>query len=300
MKKVLLTGANGFIGQHCLAPLLTKGYEIHAVSSQTKADQSSDIIWHCLDLLDLGKIDALLAKVQATHLLHLAWTTTPGKYWTSPENILWLQSSLALLQSFAKHGGGRVVIAGTCAEYDWSHGICKEHVTPLSPATLYGGSKHALQIMVDVFSKQHGLSSAWGRLFHLYGPYEHPERLVSSVIRSLLKNQPARCSAGNQVRDFLFVADAATAFVTLLENDVNGAVNIASGKPLRIKEVIFKIADRLGCSELVKLGERPDNRSDPPLLVADLSRLLKETSWSPEFDLDQGLDRTITWWKNKR
>lgn len=300
MKKVVLTGANGFVGQHCLEPLLEKGYEVHAVSSQFKEGQSANVIWHCVDLLDLGKVDALMARLQATHLLHFAWTTAPGKYWTSPENIHWLQSSLELLHAFEKYGGQRVVMAGSCAEYDWQHGLCKENVPPISPTTLYGSCKHALQLTLGAFSKQNRLSHAWGRIFHLYGPHEHPERLVSSVILALLQDKPINCSSGEQVRDFLFVADAATAFVTLLESNISGPVNIASGRPVRVKDVVLKISNQIGRSELVKFGRHPDKISDPPLLVADVSRFSKKTSWSPEYDLDQGLERTIAWWKNKR
>jgi len=194
MKKVLVTGATGFIGQYCLPLLLERGFEVHAVTSKDLDEAESDIYWYRADLLDSEQAKRVMAKVKPSHLLHLAWHTVPGEYWTSTENLRWVQASLDLLQNFVSHGGYRVVMAGTCAEYDWKWGFCSEDTTPLTPETLYGVCKHSLQSMLDAFSKQTGLSSAWGRIFFVYGPHEHPGRLVSSVIRSVLKGEPAHCS----------------------------------------------------------------------------------------------------------
>ena len=205
MKRILVTGARGFIGRHCLPLLVARGYEVHAVSSQRITANASDVYWYQADLLDPSQVLALVTKVRAGHLLHLAWYTVPGKYWTSPKNLRWVQASVSLLQEFVAHGGQRVVMAGSCAEYDWRYGYCSEAVTPLAPRTLYGTCKHSLQLVLSAFAKQTGLSAAWGRIFFLFGPYEHPDRLVAFVIRSLLKGEAARCSHGNQIRDFLYV-----------------------------------------------------------------------------------------------
>jgi nucleoside-diphosphate-sugar epimerase len=153
--------------------------------------------------------------------------------------------------------------------------------------------------MLDAFAAQSGLSAAWGRVFFPYGPHEYPERLVAYVIRSLLRAEPARCSHGNQLRDLLYVADVAGAFVALLESSVTGAVNIGSGRPIALKEVVYKIAQKLQRPELVQLGAVAASADDPPLLVADVTRLSDEVRWQPEYDLDSGLDRTIAWWREK-
>ena len=297
MKIVLLTGATGFIGRQCLASLLTKGYEVHAVSSGHRVEAMSGVQWHTADLLHLPSVAGIVASVRPTHLLHLAWTTTPGQYWTSLENVRWVQSGLELLQQFAAHGGRRAVLAGTCAEYDWSDGYCSEHDTAILPKTLYGVSKHALQILTDSFAARTGISTAWGRIFFLYGPHENPERLVSYVIRSILQGAPVLCSHGGQLRDFLYVKDVAEAFVALLESDVRGPVNIGSGSAVELKELIDKIADRLGGRDLVRLGAVVAAKDEPPLLVAAVDRLRDEVGWSPRYALDEGLAETIDWWK---
>lgn len=297
MKRLLLTGAKGFIGRHCLPLLVAKGYEVHAVSSSESGDSSSAVEWHKVDLLNAQSISDLVARVRPTHLLHLAWTTTPGEYWTSLENVGWVQASLELLQQFAARGGQRAVLSGTCAEYDWSAGYCSEFSTPLRPNTLYGMSKHALQILTDSFSERAGINAAWGRIFFLYGQHEHPERLVSYVIRSILQRDAVLCSHGEQLRDFLYVRDVAAAFVALLESDVRGAVNIASGEALALKDLIYKIADKLQGRELVRLGAVETSPYEPPLLVGTTGRMRDEVGWSPLYSLDEGLGETIDWWK---
>lgn len=191
-------------------------------------------------------------------------------------------------------------MAGSCAEYDWRYGYCSEQVTPLTPSTLYGSCKHSLQIMLNAFAGQSPeLSTAWGRVFFLYGPHEHPTRLVASVIGSLLKNEPARCSHGNQIRDFLHVRDVADAFTALLDADIGGPVNIGSGQPIAVKEIVHKIASRIGRPGLARLGALPAAPNESPLVVADTRRLSEEVGWTPRYDLNGGLQQTISWWRDQ-
>ncbi|HEY0322876.1 MAG TPA: NAD(P)-dependent oxidoreductase [Pyrinomonadaceae bacterium] len=300
MKRVLLTGATGFIGRHCVPPLQARGFEIHAVSSNVRDDERalSGIHWKRANLLSRDEVAELMASVQPTHLLHFAWEVTPGKFWASVENLRWVQASLDLLQEFASAGGSRVVMAGTCAEYDWRYGYCSEHLTPLAPRTLYGVCKHSLQMMVAAVAEQLNVSTAWGRVFFLYGTHESPQRLVPQVIRGLLQRERVGCTEGHQLRDFLYVEDVADAFVALLDSETEGAVNIASGKPVAVREIVTRIAEQLGGRELVAFGALPTPEDEPPLLVADTTRLNAEVGWKPAYNLDKGLTRTIEWWKS--
>ena len=238
-----------------------------------------------------------MAELCPSHLLHLAWYVKPGKWVNSPKNYRWVQASLDLLLAFLDSGGRRAALAGSCAEYDWRYSYCKEGVTPLNPNSVYGTCKHSLQQMFDAIIKNMDISGVWGRLFFLYGPREHSARLVSSVIQSMLSQQPAECSHGNQVRDYLYVKDVADAFVTLLESNITGPVNIASGQPICLKEIIFKIAEKLNREDLVRLGAKQTGADEPHLLVGDTTRLSQEAGWQPSHSLDQGLEETIDWWR---
>ena len=296
MKRVLLTGATGFIGQYAIAPLVARGFEVHAVSSK-KIGMLEGVHSHCANLLDSKETASLMAGLRPTHLLHFAWYAEPGKFWRSPENFRWLEASIALLRHFREAGGQRVVMAGTCAEYDWDYGYCSEAVTPCRPATTYGVCKNALQETLHAYCAEEKLSSAWGRIFFLYGSNEHPARLVSSVITSLLRGEIARCTHGNQLRDFMHVEDVASAFVALLDSAVEGPVNIASGCPASLREVVLAAADYIGARERVQFGAITAPENDPPLLVGDNRRLLNEVVWNQRRDLRVGIEQTVDWWR---
>ena len=300
MKKVIVTGASGFIGRHSLIPLIKAGYEVHAVFNTRKPLDIEHrlLFWHKCDILKPEEQKNLLKEVQASHLLHFAWYATHSKFWTSNENLLWVAASIGLIMNFAEHGGSRVVCAGTCAEYDWNYGFCTEDVTPVRPSTLYGVCKNSFRSMSEQFFMQAGISNAWGRIFLLYGPHECSARLVASVIRALLLKEPALCSSGTQLRDFLYIEDAACAFVSLLDSNIQGPVNIASGQPVRLKDVAELIAEKIGKKELLRLGSLSLSADDPPLLLANIIRLKNEVGWIPKYDLNTGLDLTIKWWKS--
>jgi nucleoside-diphosphate-sugar epimerase len=298
--RVLVTGGTGFIGRQALAPLAERGFEVHAVARrEPPAELAPLATWHRFDLLEYDAAEAAVAAVEPTHLLHLAWFAEHGAFWTSPENVRWVEASLRLLRAFAAAGGRRAVLAGTCAEYDWSFGTLVEDETPLRPATLYGASKHGLHTVARAYAAEAGFDLAWGRVFFLYGPHEAPGRLVSSVIGSLLRGEEARTSDGTQVRDFLHVADVADAFAAVLASDVTGAVNVASGEGIELREVVKRIGALTGREELLSIGALPPREGDPPQLVADARRLRDEVGWRPGRTLDQGLEDAVSWWRSE-
>jgi nucleoside-diphosphate-sugar epimerase len=298
-KRVLLTGASGFIGRHCLAPLCAAGYEVHAVSSRERSTERPEAKWHRADLLDKAQLDQLITRIKPTHLLHFAWYAIPGKYPTSSENLRWCQSTLELLRSFADNGGKRAVFAGTCFEYDSGYGFCNEELTPSRPSTFYGVCKNGTREVAAGFSRQFGITSAWGRIFYLYGPHEPKVRMVPAVVLALLRGENAPCSHGRQVRDFLHVEDTASAFVSLLQSEVEGTVNIASGEPITIRSLVEHIAALLNSRDRVEFGAIAAAPNDPPFLVADTRRLREEVGWQPRITLEDGLEDTINWWRKE-
>ena len=297
MKTVMLTGASGFIGRHCIPLLIKRGYEVHALTSGNNPLREPGITWHTIDLLNPDQVHHAMKTICPSHILHLAWYTAPGKYWSAGENIHWLQAGLTMVQEFSESGGQRMVSAGTCAEYDWRYGYCSEEITPLKPQSLYGISKHSLHGILQETLSSADISNAWGRIFFLYGPHENKTRLVPSITCALLQSKPAPCTSGHQIRDYLFVEDVADAFVRLLESQVTGPINIASRKPVSIREIIEMIGIKTGHEDLIRYGELPTPSSDAPFIVGDNRRLLQEVGWHQENDLSTGLDKTISWWE---
>jgi nucleoside-diphosphate-sugar epimerase len=323
-KRVLVSGAGGFIGRWSVPALLRLGYDVHAVLSgqanRTIPEQLQGAKIYFANLLDASAVDRLTSKVRPSHLLHFAWIATPGVYWNSAENFRWLTASEHLLHSFRANGGGRVMMAGSCAEYDWSRvEVCDELSSPLAdanaaplndaaarppndaaaPASPYAACKIALQrILAEVGRREH-LSTAWGRIFFQFGPYEHPDRLVPSVICNLLLNRAALLSHGRQIRSFLHVADVGEAFATVLDSELEGPVNIGSDERIALAELVERIGREVGRPELLRLGARSSPPQEPTLLVPEIHRLRDEARWRPRFTLNEALSDTIAWWRGR-
>jgi nucleoside-diphosphate-sugar epimerase len=288
----MLTGATGFVGRHALTALADAGHEVHAVARRPGAD-AGGVVWHEADLL--AGCD-LVGDVEPEVLVHLAWFAEHRKFWSSPENVRWVERSLALLRAFAAAGGRRAVIAGTCAEYEWSRDVYPEDAS-LGPATLYGAAKHGLHVVASAFCEQACVELTWGRLFFLYGPDEPPERFVASLSRALLEGSTAPMTDGEQRRDFMHVVDAGAAFAALADGAVTGAVNVASGEGVALRDLAVQIASYAGDIGLLRIGARPSRDGEPSSLVADVRRLHEELGFSSQIALDDGLRDTVAWWR---
>ncbi len=192
MKRVIVTGASGFVGRHALSPLQALGFEVHAVDLPVAAQTTGHkLVWHALDVLDPVAVGRVVPQIGATHLLHFAWFAKHGQFWTAAENLDWVAASLHLIRVFHRAGGERTVVAGTCAEYDWSDTAddCDEQRSRVRPQTLYGAAKNALRCVLEAYSATCSMEWAWGRLFMLYGPDEHPARLVPSLLCPLVQGE---------------------------------------------------------------------------------------------------------------
>lgn len=293
--RVLVTGASGFVGRPAAEQLVRSGAQVHVVGRRDPDIAGST--FHRLDLLDGSDFGPLLAGLKPTHLLHLAWVTTPRLLWTTEENLDWLAASVRLVRAFAAAEGRRAVLAGTGAEYSWKESPLDERSTPLLPATPYGQSKASLFQALDKFSPKLGLSFAWGRVFFPFGPREKAGRLLPDTIRALLEGRPVDLTDGLQQLDFMYVEDVAAAFVQLLHSDVEGAVNVSSGTARSVRSVVEAFAERTGGQELLRFGARARDPWEVPVVRAAVSRLSEEVGFTPRYGWNDAVDRTVDWWR---
>lgn len=286
--KILVTGAAGYLGRHVLAQLRLRGLPVHALSSRPHVHEEG-VSWLQADLLASGQAERLIEQVCPDVLIHLAWYAKHGSFWTARENFAWSDASARLLESFHAVGGRRAVLAGTCAEYDWSSGYCIEDVTPMAPSTLYGKCKDATRQYIEGYAATRGISYAWARIFFPYGPGEPSARLLPSVLSAMRDGRAVKCSHGRQFRDFLHVQDVASALVHLaLSTHAYGNFNISSGRPVQLSSLIEMCASHFRDQVPIEFGAIAAPVGEPQMLVGSPDKL-QATGWRPTLSLEDGI-----------
>lgn len=296
--RVLVTGASGFVGRHVVWALLERGFEVHGVTRSGEVHSEGGVVWHTGDLLQPGTAEDLIDRVDPSHMVHAAWFTEPGRYPDSMVNLEWAEASVRLLRSFHRVEGRRSVSLGSCFEYEWSSAVLPESKARV-PSTVYGSSKAAVGDLVCDLARLGLLDAAWARLFYLFGPYEHPRRLASSIALSVLRGQEAPMSHGNQLRDYMYVGDVGDAVAAVLSSPVTGAVNVGTGSGIRLSDLALAVARCAGREDLVKVGALPSRPGEPVELVADPTRLLEEVGWRTRFGFEEGIERTVAFWRSE-
>lgn len=282
--KVLLTGATGFVGRYVAKELVRQGIDYLGLQrGMSRNDRAIQ-----MDLLSANELEPFFQKFKPTHLIHTAWYAEHGKYWDSELNLEWVMATKRLVESFCASGGEHIVITGTCAEYDWGHGYSVEDVTPLNSATLYGICKDTTRRITELVVEKHEASLTWARVFFPYGPGEAPQRLIPSLFKAFNGDVPPFGVNSSSYRDLLHVEDAARGLVACAQNKFVGAVNICSGRPVQISEVVQKIAKITNGDPDIILKLTPKKQEINRFLVGE-NKKLERLGWKQEIMLDQGL-----------
>lgn len=305
--KALVTGATGWIGSHVVRALLAAEYTVMALvrpesTSRRIVDLDGRVNLLSCSLAGLASDPESTSRIQAFQpdvCLHLAWYTEPGVYLESPANLDLVRSTLSFIETLVQLGCPRVVVSGTCFEYDTNLGLLSE-TTRLAPQSLYAASKLALYHTLTHYLRSKQVDLAWARIFYQYGPHEHPARLVPSVVRSLLSEQVAKVSTGEQVRDYLHVEDVASALCAIAASPINGPVNVGSGEPVTVRAVVAEIGRACGQPQLIHYGAQQQRPGDPPFICADVTKLRDLTGWRPVHTLQSGIADTVRWWREAR
>jgi UDP-glucuronate decarboxylase len=299
--KVLVTGASGFVGSCVVRRLLERGHSIMILAVP------ADPLWRLQEVRNrfsvadahMGQVEVLRRRFREFRpeaCIHLAWYAEPGQYLHATENVVCLAETVALLGELIDSGCRRIVMAGTCAEYDTDYGYLRED-TPTKPTTLYAAAKTSCYLVSRQIAARAQVDLAWGRIFSPYGPREDTRRIVPAAICSLLQGRPFPATDGGQIRDYVHVEDVATAFCLLAETTAEGAFNIASGEPVTIRHLLETIGILTGRGDLLQFGRVPHRDWDPPFICGD-SRRLRQIGWRPRYTLHAGLAHTVDWWQS--
>lgn len=300
MTRVLVTGAAGFIGRWAARDLVDRGFEVHG-TVRRNVDVAEGVTSHCVDLLDRSEVAALIVRLRPESLLICGWCTEHGAFWTDPANDAWSAATTALSERFYGEGGRRIVLAGTCAEYDWTdpalaNGPVAEFEAQGPPQTPYGRAKRRTADAVAALAARMKTDFAVGRVFFPMGWGEAPNRFLPSVVRAVLEGRPARLGSGHQVRDVMDVRDVGAALSALLVSDVTGPVNIGSGQAITLADVARCAADSGGRADLLHFGAIAARAGEPRWLVANNARLRGEVGFVPSFTLEDTICSSFEYW----
>ena len=276
--KVMLTGASGFIGKPLLRSLLSSGVDIFTVGRGSFVDSCKH---YKLDLMDHDGLRRVCRQERPTHLVHLAWYTEHGKFWSSPNNFSWFIATNSLIQEFIWAGGQHISCAGTCAEYGTTESKFISESHEVNPSTTYGICKHLNHVVARQNVDRAGVKLAWLRIFFPYGGNDHTDRLIPTL-HKINSGLAAPISVDkSSVRDFIHVNDIATAFMCSIFGKSDGVYNVCSGKAVFISDLIEAVS---ACyTKPVHIASSEDSH---PIkrLVGDSSRLRNE-GWQPKFDV---------------
>lgn len=230
-----------------------------------------------------------LKEINPTHLIHLAWYTEHGKYWNSHSNINWINATSRLIEAFCQSGGEHVLVAGTCAEYDWNYGYCSEDSTPLMPNTLYGICKNSTRQVAIQICKEHKIRFAWTRFFFPFGAGESKERLIPSLFQVFREKREAFGVNSSIYRDFLHVTDISDAITICSLLKTHGEINICSGEPRSLEFIVKRIADMCKVSPEKVLSLKSERQNEPKFLIGNNAKL-KKLGWKQRISFENAFE----------
>ena len=270
-KRILITGASGFVGRQVLKYLTTENVSLTLVVREDKEllFANNSMVESIIFTKDLfTETDEWWANVlnRIDTIIHLAWYVQPGKYLDAPQNIDCLIGTLNLAKGSIRAGVRRFIGIGTCFEYDLSQGVLTVE-TRLKPLTPYASAKVALYIALSSWLTENSIEFSWCRLFYLYGEGENEHRLAPYVHKQLQNGEIVELTSGKQIRDYLDVSEAGARIAQIALGVQTGPMNICSGNPITVREFVENIADKYEARHLLRFNVMPDRVNDPSHVV---------------------------------
>jgi nucleoside-diphosphate-sugar epimerase len=290
-RRALVTGASGFIGTHLLERLRADGVELHAVSRRPQAAAEA-IRWYEADIADPAVVHRLVAQVEPDVVFHLAGDSRAARELelVSPTFHANLASTVNLLTAVARHGGARVVLAGSLEEPPPGE----------SPSSPYAASKLAARTYADMFAAVADLPAVVLRVFMVYGPGQHDLRkLVPYVILSLLRGEAPQLTSGEREIDWVYAGDVADAFVAAAASrePAGASVDVGSGTLCSIRSLVERLVELVDPTIVPVFGAIEDRRLEQ-VRTADVEAAAAAIGWRPQVGLHEGLERTVGWYRD--
>ncbi len=278
MKKILVTGATGFIGNYVIDELLKKGHSVIATSTdETKAAKAvwfSRVQYVAFNLQQFNNsVNYQEFFGNPDGVIHLAWEGLPNykAAFHTEEN---LPRHFAFIKNLVDNGQKDITITGTCFEYGMQEGCLSEDMTAM-PANAYSLAKDSLRRQLEHLQQQNSFHLKWIRLFYMYGAGQNPNSLFSQLERALENGDDVfNMSGGEQVRDYLPVEKVAGYVASIaLQNEVEGIINCCSGVPVTVKSMVENHLKEKQQTITLNLGYYPYADYEPMRFWGNADRL---------------------------
>ena len=298
-RRILVTGATGFIGARIAERLCARGHRLALLIRNPKAtDRAAAIYEQCEiivgDLQNKASYADALRAFGPDALLHAAWNGVAGADRNDPRQIANIAATATLLENAIAGGIDSFVGLGSQAEYGPLNRKLDEQA-PTEPTTLYGHSKLVTCSVAEAMCRMKQVRHAWLRVFSVYGPRDNPAWLIPSLIAKLRAGKVPELTRCDQIWDFLYIDDAADAVVAVLEDSAAGIFNLGSGAGRPLRETITLLRDIVRPGAELGFGRMPYRPDQVMHLEADIARLHDETGWRPQMELGAGLEATARW-----
>lgn len=306
MKKILLTGITGFLGSHIAEELVNQEYSIMALKRE------SSNIWRCKNFRDkvtwidsdnLNDTESAIIDFKPEILVHAAWNGVKASerdnWQEQQKNLFFLVS---LLEISKKAGIKKVLALGTQAEYGIFTGMVDEKEA-CNPNSAYGAAKLCASVLLKTFAEQNSLDWYWLRIFSVFGPGEEKNWLIPAAINNLLENKEMALTPCEQKYDYLFTRDFVSGIMSVIRctGNKSGIYNMASGKSIKLKEILEFLEKRLSPDKnLLKFGAlsyRPGQVMD---MKGNSGLFYNTFGFKPEYRVFDGLEETMNFFINQR
>jgi len=308
MRRVVITGAAGFIGSHLSEALLDRGYSVVGIDNLLTGDTAN--------IAHLVNRDFTFVKHDVTNYIYVEGPVDAVLHWASPASpIDYLELPIPTLKvgalgthkalGLAKAKHARFVIASTSEVY----GDPLEHpqketywgnVNPIGPRGVYDEAKRFAEAMTTAYHRFHGLDTKIVRIFNTYGPRMRVRdgRAVPAFMSQALRNEDVTIfGSGKQTRSFCYVTDLVDGIIRLMLSNVNDPVNIGNPHEMTIEEIARTIIRLTGSKSQIVYCPLPED--DPKVRQPDITRARTLLGWEPKVGLEEGLLKTIEYFKTK-
>ena len=307
-KRVVITGAAGFIGSHLSETLLERGYEVIGIDNLLTGDTAN--------IAHLAGKDFTFIKHDVTNYIYVEGPVHAVLHWASPASpIDYLELPIPTLKvgalgthkalGLAKAKNARFVLASTSEVYGdpLQHPQTESYwgnVNPIGPRGVYDEAKRFAEAMTTAYHRFHNVDTKIVRIFNTYGPRMRVNdgRAVPAFMSQALRNEDVTIfGKGDQTRSFCYVSDLVDGILRLMESDLHEPVNIGNPHEMTIEEIARTIIEISGSKS--QIVYRPLPEDDPKVRRPDITRARTLLGWEPKVPLDQGLVKTLEYFKTK-